>query len=45
MLTGTLRTLVHNARKNSVCVQRHRTSREDAERVRQTEKIGVQQVV
>lgn len=40
MPTRTLRTLVQNAHKNAVCVQRHRISREDAERVRQAEKIG-----
>jgi hypothetical protein len=43
MPAKTLRTLVHNAHKTDACVQRYRISREDAERVRQAEKIGGQQ--
>ena len=41
----TLRTLVQNDHKNSVCVQRHRIHREDAERVREAEKIGHNQAL
>ena len=43
MPTKSLRTLVENAHKNSVSVQRHRISREDAARVKEAEKIGGQQ--
>jgi hypothetical protein len=38
-----LRTLVEGACKNSVTVQRHRISREDAARVKEAEKVGGQQ--
>ena len=38
-----LRTLVEGAYKNGVSLQRHRITREDAERVRAAEKVGGQQ--
>jgi hypothetical protein len=40
-----LRTLVEGAYKNSVSVQLHRISREDAARVKEAEKIGHNQAV
>ncbi len=40
MPTKNLRTLVEGAYKNSVSVQRHRISREDAARVKEAEKVG-----
>jgi hypothetical protein len=40
-----LRTLVEGAHKNSVAVQRHRISRDDANRIKQAEKIGHQEAV
>lgn len=42
-MAKTLRTLVENAHKNAVCIQRYRISRQDAERVRQAENIGGRQ--
>lgn len=45
MPAKSLRTLVEGAYRNSVCVQRYRISRSDAERVKEAERIGHNQAV